>query len=111
LKWRQTPQSIEELKVKQAVILSSAAHLLKPGGRLVYATCSLLPEENQEIIEHFLSQDTRFSQLNSAKLLAQQGIPLNTGEYLQLSPTLHQTDGFFAAVLERMKENPVENKA
>lgn len=111
LKWRQTPQSIEELKVKQAVILSSAANLLKPGGRLVYATCSLLPEENQEIIEHFLSQDTRFSQLNCAKLLAQQGIPLDTGEYLQLSPALHQTDGFFAAVLERIKENPVENKA
>lgn len=111
LKWRQTPQSIEELKVKQAVILSSAANLLKPGGRLVYATCSLLPEENQEIIEHFLSQDTRFSQLNCAKLLTQQGIPLDTGEYLQLSPALHQTDGFFAAVLERMKENPVENKS
>lgn len=111
LKWRQTPQSIEELKVKQAAILSSAANLLKPGGRLVYATCSLLPEENQEIIEHFLSHNTRFSQLNCANLLAQQGIALDTGEYLQLSPALHQTDGFFAAVLERMKESPAENKA
>lgn len=53
LKWRQSPQSIEELKCKQKLILSAAAKLLKPGGRLVYATCSFLAEENQEIIEHF----------------------------------------------------------
>ncbi|SFN07860.1 RsmB/NOP family class I SAM-dependent RNA methyltransferase [Nitrosomonas communis] len=101
LKWRQTPQSIEELKRKQAAILSSAANLLKPGGRLVYATCSLLPEENQQIVKHFLSNNPHFVQLNCASLLAQQKIPLDTGEYLQLSPTLHQTDGFFAAALER----------
>ncbi|MDV6343572.1 RsmB/NOP family class I SAM-dependent RNA methyltransferase [Nitrosomonas sp. Is37] len=101
LKWRQTPQSIEELKHKQAAILSSAANLLKPGGRLVYATCSLLPEENQEIVELFLSDNPHFARLNCADLLAQQKIPLDTGEYLQLSPALHQTDGFFAAVLER----------
>jgi 16S rRNA (cytosine967-C5)-methyltransferase len=103
LKWRQTPQSIEELKCKQATILSSAANLLKPGGRLVYATCSLLPEENQEIIESFLSGNSHFIRLNCASLLAQQKIPLDTGEYLQLSPALHQTDGFFAAALEREK--------
>lgn len=101
LKWRQTPQSIEELKLKQAAILSSAANLLKPGGRLVYATCSLLPEENQEIVERFLSDNPHFVRLNCASLLAQQKIPLDTGEYLQLSPALHQTDGFFAAALER----------
>ena len=101
LKWRQTPQSIEELKRKQAAILSSAANLLKPGGRLVYATCSLLPEENQDIVKHFLSDNPHFVQLNCASLLAQQKIPLDTGEYLQLSPALHQTDGFFAAALER----------
>ncbi len=101
LKWRQTPQSIEELKHKQAAILSSAANLLKPGGRLVYATCSLLPEENQEIVKHFLSDNPHFVQLNCANLLAQQKIPLDTGEYLQLSPVLHKTDGFFAAALER----------
>ena len=99
LKWRQTPQSIGELKRKQAAILSSAANLLKPGGRLVYATCSLLPEENQDIVKHFLSDNPHFVQLNCASLLAQQKIPLDTGEYLQLSPALHQTDGFFAAAL------------
>jgi len=100
LKWRQSPHSIEGLKRKQAAILSSAANLLKPGGRLVYATCSFLPEENQEIIEHFLAAHPRYTLLNCAELLAQQKILLDTGKFLQLSPSLHGTDGFFAAALE-----------
>ena len=101
LKWRQTPQSIEELKFKQAAILSSASYLVKPGGRLVYATCSLLPEENHNVIEQFLTSNSHFAKLDCSNLLAQQKIKIDTGEYLQLSPALHQTDGFFAAVLER----------
>lgn len=104
LKWRQSPQSIEELKAKQAAILAAAAGLLKPGGRLVYATCSFLPEENQQIIEGFLATHPQFSVLNCAELLAQQKIPLDTGEFLQLTPKLHQTDGFFAAALMRNAE-------
>lgn len=105
LKWRQSPQSIEELKRKQAAILSSAANLLKPGGRLIYATCSFLPEENQEIVENFLGSHPRFILLNCAELLAQQKIPLDTGTFLQLSPRQHGTDGFFAAALELTKSD------
>lgn len=101
LKWRQSSQSIEELKTKQAAILSAAAGLLKPGGRLVYATCSFLPEENQTIISDFLAAHPQFTLLNCSELLSQQKIPLDTGEFLQLSPKLHQTDGFFAAALMR----------
>lgn len=100
LKWRQSPQSINELKHKQAAILSSASRLLKPGGRIVYATCSFLPEENQEIVEHFLNDNPHFMLLNCSELLAQQKIPLDTGVFLQLSPPMHGTDGFFAAALE-----------
>lgn len=99
LKWRQSPQSIEELKTKQAAILTAAADLLKPGGRLVYATCSFLPEENQQLIQDFLSTHPQFKLLNCAQLLAQQKIPLDTGEFFQLFPKQHQTDGFFAAAL------------
>lgn len=105
LKWRQSPQSIEELKRKQAAILSSAANLLKPGGRLTYATCSFLPEENREIVEGFLASHPQFKLLNCAELLTQQKIPLDTGVYLQLSPDLHGTDGFFAAAMERIKKD------
>ncbi|MGH8761921.1 MAG: RsmB/NOP family class I SAM-dependent RNA methyltransferase [Nitrosospira sp.] len=104
LKWRQSPQSIEELKRKQASILSSAANLVKPGGRLIYATCSFLPEENREIVERFLVSHTRFKLLNCAELLTQQKIPLDTGVYLQLSPDAHGTDGFFAAAMELAKK-------
>ena len=103
LKWRQSPQTIAELKVKQAAILRSAARLLKPGGRLVYATCSLLTEENQDIVTAFLAAHDDFKLLNCNDIFKQQQIDLDTGPYLQLWPHLHGTDGFFAAVMERMR--------
>ena len=99
IKLRQTPESIEEAKRNQEAILVSAAKLLKPGGRLVYATCSFLPEENQEIIENFLAVHTKFRLLNCAELFMQQKIPLDTGMFLQLYPGEHNTDSFFAAAL------------
>ncbi|SEQ82416.1 16S rRNA (cytosine967-C5)-methyltransferase [Nitrosomonas sp. Nm51] len=103
LKWRLTPQSIEELKAKQSSILSAAATMVKPGGRLVYATCSFLPEENQRIIENFQSSNAEFDLLDCSELLAEQKIMVNTGKFLQLSPDTHKTDGFFAAALEHKK--------
>ncbi len=101
LKWRQSPQAITELKAKQATILDAASRLLKPGGRLVYATCSLLTEENQNIVDSFLAGHPEFKLLNCSDILKQQQIGLATGDYLQLWPQLHGTDGFFAAALER----------
>ncbi len=101
LKWRQTPETVEELTQKQAAILASAARLLKPGGRLVYATCSILEEENAAIVNAFLANHADFSRLPANKILADQGITLDTGEDLLLSPSVHGTDGFFAAVLQR----------
>ncbi len=102
LKWRQTPQSVAELCVKQAAILAAAAKLLKPGGRLVYATCSLLPEENERIVDAFLAAHPGFARRSAAEILAAQGIRLEmAGADLQLLPHIHGTDGFYAAVLER----------
>jgi 16S rRNA (cytosine967-C5)-methyltransferase len=102
LKWRQSPQTIAELTLKQAAILRAAARLLKPGGRLVYATCSLLAEENQDIVTAFLAEHDKFKLLNCNNILKQQQIELDTGPYLQLWPHLNGTDGFFAAVMERI---------
>ncbi len=99
IKLRQTPQNLEETKRCQEAILTSSAKLLKPGGRLVYATCSFLPEENQEIIENFLVTHTQFTLLNCGELFMQQKIPLDTGMFLQLLPSEHNTDSFFAAAL------------
>lgn len=104
LKFRQSPQSVAELNVKQAAILTSAARLLKPGGRLVYATCSILHEENQSIVQGFLTAHPGFRLVPAGEVLAQLKIELAMGDYLELSPQQHGTDGFFAAVLERREE-------
>ena len=102
LKFRQSPQSIAELTLKQGSILAAASKLLKTGGRLVYATCSLLPEENRDIVDAFLGTHPEFVLRHAGEILAQQKIPLEMGECLQLFPHVHGTDGFFAAVLERI---------
>ena len=103
VKWRQTPQSLVELNAKQTAILAGAARLVKTGGRLVYATCSLLAEENEDIVTAFLQAHADFVLVPMADVLAEQKIALEMGDYLKLLPHLHQTDGFFAAVLERQK--------
>ncbi len=102
LKFRQSEKSIEELNHKQAAILNSASRLLKKGGRLVYATCSILFDENQHIVESFLSSHPDYVLRPAGEILQQQKIPLDMGDYLELRPNLHATDGFFAAVLERI---------
>lgn len=101
LKWRQTPRDVTELTQKQTAILARAAKLTKAGGRLVYATCSLLSDENEQIVEAFLSAHADFKSLNAGEILSQQQINLDTGKYLKLLPHLHHTDGFFAAVFEK----------
>jgi 16S rRNA (cytosine967-C5)-methyltransferase len=101
LKWRQSPQDLVELVAKQSRILAAAATLVKPGGRLVYATCSVLPDENDAIVDAFLRAHDTFAERDAASLLAQAGVPLDTGPRLRLLPHLHGCDGFFAAVLER----------
>ncbi|RQO34088.1 SAM-dependent methyltransferase [Herminiimonas sp. KBW02] len=103
VKWRQTPQSLVELNEKQASILAGAARLVKAGGRLVYATCSILDEENEAIVASFLASRDDFVLIPMSEVLAEQKIDLKMGDYLKLSPALHHTDGFFAAVLERKK--------
>lgn len=101
LKWRQTEQDVIELNQKQTNILARAAKLVKAGGRVVYATCSLLKEENEEIAEAFLNAHPDFVLIPANEVLAQQQINLDTGKYLNLLPHLHGTDGFFAAVFEK----------
>jgi 16S rRNA (cytosine967-C5)-methyltransferase len=103
MKWRQTPESVVELTAKQTSILASAARLVKPGGRLVYATCSLLDEENEAIVTGFMASHADFDLVPMKDVLSEQKIPLEMQDYLKLVPNLHQTDGFFAAVLERKK--------
>jgi 16S rRNA (cytosine967-C5)-methyltransferase len=103
LKWRQTPKDVAELAELQLAILRSAARLLKPGGRLVYATCSLLPAENEAIAQAFGAEMPQFKPLSVRERLEALQVPeaasLSTtdGQYLRLWPHSHGTDGFFAA--------------
>ncbi|MBC7802829.1 MAG: RsmB/NOP family class I SAM-dependent RNA methyltransferase [Candidatus Parcubacteria bacterium] len=102
LKWRQGETAIAELAAKQARILKVAAKLLKPGGRLVYATCSILPEENEAVADRFAEEHPGFAPLSCKELLATQRVKLETGERLRLWPHQHGTDGFFAAAFQRV---------
>jgi 16S rRNA (cytosine967-C5)-methyltransferase len=101
VKWRQQPQAIAEMTEKQTAILDGAARLVKFGGRLVYATCSLLNEENDAIVEQFLATHPDFGLVPMHQVLAEQRIPLEMGDTLKMLPHKHGTDGFFAAVMER----------
>jgi 16S rRNA (cytosine967-C5)-methyltransferase len=103
LKWRQSPQSVGELAAKQAAILVAAARLVRPGGRLVYATCSILAEENEDVVNAFLAANPGFRRLSAREVLAGQGIAIDCGDDMRLLPQIHGTDGFYAAVLEREK--------
>ena len=101
LKWRQPESAVGELTAKQAAILAAAATLVKPGGRLVYATCSVLPEENDAIVTAFLAEHPGFATADIAEDLARAGIALDTGPALRLLPHVHGCDGFYAAALTR----------
>jgi 16S rRNA (cytosine967-C5)-methyltransferase len=107
LKWRQSPESVQEMTGKQAAILQSASRLLKPGGRLVYATCSLLQQENEQIARAFTQANKEFTPVAAGEVLSHlkvadapelcSGGP-SGGDYLRLWPHRHGTDGFFAAI-------------
>lgn len=106
MKWRQSPQAIVELRAKQAAILASAARLVKPGGRLVYATCSLLDDENESVANAFSEEHGRdFKPLAASEALARahanRSDELVRGDFLRLWPHRHGTDGFFAAIWQR----------
>jgi 16S rRNA (cytosine967-C5)-methyltransferase len=106
LKWRQSPELVREMCVRQAAIVAGAARLLKPGGRLVYATCSLLQAESEAIAQAFAAEHAAdFRALPAVEALRRAQVAeaetLVSGDFMRLWPHRHGTDGFFAAVWER----------
>jgi 16S rRNA (cytosine967-C5)-methyltransferase len=93
---------VAELAQKQYSIMAAAAQMLKPGGRLVYATCSILHAENQRVVERFVTEHGSFVIRSASEVLKAQQINVETGEFLELYPHRHGCDGFFAAVFERL---------
>ena len=110
LKWRQSLASVEQMAVTQTAILQSAARLLKPGGRLVYATCSVMIQENEAVAQAFSDANEAFTPIDAGEVLSglkvEGSAALCSGgdnglRYLRLWPHRHQTDGFFAAVWQK----------
>jgi 16S rRNA (cytosine967-C5)-methyltransferase len=102
MKWMVTEQTIHEVSEKQRAILHSSALLVKPEGRIVYATCTLLRQENEAVVEEFVQQNPDFVPIQTTGFLEKWKIGVVQGDpYIRLLPHLHGTDGFFCAVLEK----------
>lgn len=105
-RWRPLGPGLSDLVPLQASILESASRLARPGGRVIYATCSLLPEENERQVEAFLAAHPDFTLVPVAQAWpATWGKPPTDSPMLRLTPAQHDTDGFFAAVLERRADS------
>ena len=107
LKWRLSPSELDRINDIQKSVIEHAGRLVKKGGRMVYATCSVLKRENQDVVEGFLAAHPDWHLVPAAEVLAQQGITFpeaqweRFGSYFQMLPHVNNTDGFFAAVLQR----------
>jgi 16S rRNA (cytosine967-C5)-methyltransferase len=101
MKWSVTEDTVREVLEKQAAILADCANLVKPQGRLVYATCTLLKEENEDIVNDFLAKNPSFSLKVPETMLGQVGMEnARVGDFIKLMPHIHSTDGFFCAMME-----------
>ncbi|MEK7819452.1 MAG: methyltransferase domain-containing protein [Bacteroidota bacterium] len=104
MKWQLQEKSIDELRIKQISILNSYSKLVKIGGKLIYATCSLLKDENDNIIDKFLSENKNYKLIDASLSLSRYGLEkLSKDKYLKMSPHLNGTDGFFGAIMEKIK--------
>ena len=107
MKWTVTEDTVKEVSEKQSEILRQCAPLVKPGGRLVYATCTLLKQENEDIVTRFVEANPNFGFVNPEQMLAKIGLEqANLGDFIKLLPHIHGTDGFFCAVMERISKTP-----
>ena len=101
MRWRKTEAQIKALARIQKTLLESASMLVRPGGRLVYSTCTILPEENEVIVDGFLEHNRHFSIEDPGDLVP--GSVVEPSGYVRTWPDIHDTDGSFAACLKREK--------
>jgi len=101
-KWRKDPLTISQMTRVQGDLLISAARVLKEGGRLLYTTCSLLEEENEEVVDRFLSDSVHMTRLDMREMFPdmRQDVFSDRGE-LRLWPHIHDCDGFYACLMEK----------
>ena len=103
-RYRLTPEMILDHVAKQKRLMERFSQMVKPGGRLIYGTCSVLREENEQVVEDFLAKHPDYSVRPVAEELGPElGAKVGPGPFLRLAPHLHNTDGFFGAILVRAK--------
>jgi 16S rRNA (cytosine967-C5)-methyltransferase len=112
IKWRLKPEDLTDLQTRQLAILRSAMNYVAAGGRLIYSTCSLEKEENEDVIERTLSENPSYRVLDcsneldrlnaTGELIWPEPASLTRGAYLRTLPGIHPCDGFFAAILEKL---------
>ncbi len=108
IKWRLQPPDLRDLASRQVALLRSAIATLEPGGRLVYSTCSLEPEENERVVDLVTSRLSNVRVVSAAgerqrleSAFTPEGLALLGDPYFRAAPSPHGSDGFFAAILER----------
>jgi 16S rRNA (cytosine967-C5)-methyltransferase len=112
IKWRLTPEDLVDLQTRQTAILRAAMNQVASGGRLIYSTCSLEKEENEDVVEHALAEDSSFRVIDCRTQLGQlqeqkelvwpDFFSLTSGPYLRTLPGVQPCDGFFAAIVEKI---------
>ena len=103
-RWRLQPAAVDGFPAQQLSLLVTYAPLVAVGGRLVYATCTVLRSENDQVIERFLAERPDFVLMPLKEIWGKErASPLGGGTVLRLLPQSHDTDGFFAAVLRRVR--------
>jgi 16S rRNA (cytosine967-C5)-methyltransferase len=111
IRWRLRPEDLAELHARQAALLRNALQRLAPGGRLVYSTCSLEPEENELVVQEVLGSTRNAVHIVSPRKTIESVLPesirveslVDTNGFFRTFPPEHRTDGFFAAVIELPK--------
>jgi len=102
-RWRLTPRAVDAYPADQLSLLVTYAPLVAVGGRLVYATCSVLREENDAVVERFLHERSDFATMPLKEIWGKaRAAQVGDETFLRLLPHVHDTDGFFAAVLRRV---------
>ncbi len=100
MRWQLSEEGIERLNTIQSELIEDAKKLVRPGGWIVYATCSILRAENEEIIEKALQQDPDLEILHPSEIVGEElGSSISRGAYMSLGPHSHDVDGFFTAVI------------
>lgn len=104
MKMRMGEKDLQDIIKSQANIMDQAKQFVAPKGRLVYATCSLLPSENERQVERFLKENSEYSTVPVSRVWKELGLPDTPPQgspFLRISPAVHGTDGFFVAILQR----------